>query len=153
MNRPRHSILLKTAALGTLLVGGSLSLAALRDAGIGGAAHRGAEFDLTRYTIDGGGIMRSTGGGFELSATTGQPDTGVLTAGPFELSGGFWFALTPTDCNEDGGVNLFDYSAFESCLTGPAAGVATGCECFDVDRSGTVDLRDFTIAQTAFTGS
>jgi hypothetical protein len=51
-----------------------------------------ADFDLSWYTIDGGGEMWCTGGDFELSGTTGQPDasTTVLTGGDFELTGGFW---------------------------------------------------------------
>ncbi len=34
------------------------------------------DFDLDRWTIDGGGEMRSVGGGYELSGTIGQPDAG-----------------------------------------------------------------------------
>ena len=110
------------------------------------------EFEMTRSTIDGGGVMRSTGDDFELSGTIGQSDTSVMTGDDFELTGGFWFGLAPTDCNEDGGVNLLDYSAFESCLAGPEGAVTAGCECFDVNRSGAVDLIDFAVAQTVFTG-
>jgi hypothetical protein len=49
-------------------------------------------YELSWYTIDGGGIMWSTAGGFELSGTVGQPDANeiVMTAGGFELAGGFW---------------------------------------------------------------
>ena len=108
--------------------------------------------ELIRSTIDGGGVMRSTGGDFELSGTIGQPDAGVLTGGDFELSGGFWFDLSPTDCNEDAGVNLFDHSSFTECLAGPDDGVPAGCECFDADRSDTVDLRDFAVVQSEYSG-
>ena len=111
------------------------------------------EFEITRSTIDGGGVMRSTGGEFELSGTIGQPDAGALSGGEFELTGGFWLALSPGDCNEDGGVTLLDHAAFEPCLAGPEGAVAAGCECFDVNRSGTVDLLDFAVAQASFTGS
>ena len=112
------------------------------------------EFEMTRWTVDGGGAMRSTGGDFELSGTIGQHDARAMTGGEFELTGGFWFPLAPSDCNEDGGVNLMDHSAFESCLAdaGPDTATPAGCECFDVNRSDTVDLRDFAIAQTTFTG-
>jgi hypothetical protein len=111
-----------------------------------------AQFEIARSTIDGGGVMRSTGGEFDVSGTIGQPDAGVLTGGDFELAGGFWFPLVPTDCNEDGGVDLIDYGTFEFCLSGPGEVVISGCECFDVDRSGTVDLLDFATAQAQFTG-
>jgi hypothetical protein len=47
-------------------------------------------FDLTWNTIDNGGGT-STGGGFELAGTIGQPDAGVtLIGGTFEVRGGFW---------------------------------------------------------------
>lgn len=112
----------------------------------------GGTFDLSWHSIDGGGVVRSTGGDFELSGTIGQPDAGFFTGGNFELSGGFWLALAPTDCNEDGAANLLDYDLFTQCMGGPNSGVSAGCECFDIDRSGTIDLRDFATMQAAFTG-
>ncbi len=111
------------------------------------------EFEINWHTIDFGGVMRSTGGDFELSGTIGQPDAGALVGGNFELSGGFWFELAPTDCNDDGIVDLLDHDSFTGCLTGPEGGVPNGCECFDVDRNGAVDLRDFAAAQSAHGGS
>ena len=107
-------------------------------------------FEISRHTIDGGGVMRSAGGEFELSGTIGQPDAGLLSGGSIELAGGFWFPIAPTDCNEDGSANLLDFEAFETCLGGPADGVPEGCSCFDVDGSGNVDLRDVAIGQVAF---
>ncbi len=44
------------------------------------------EFEITRWTMDGGGVMRSTGGEFEHSGTIGQPDGGLMTGGEFELN-------------------------------------------------------------------
>jgi len=113
------------------------------------------EYQITRWTVDGGGTVNSTGGAFELSGTIGQPDAGVMLSsdGTFELTGGFWFEEPPGDCNSTGGVNLLDYDDFVPCLSGPDAGVALGCECFDMDVSGTVDLLDFAVAQANFTGS
>lgn len=110
-------------------------------------------FEVTRATIDSGGVLHSTGGVFELSGTLGQPDAGSMTGGPFELNGGFWFPLVPTDCNEDGIVSLLDYGAFATCLIGPVATTDVGCMCYDVDRSGAVDIRDFAQLQAAFAGS
>jgi hypothetical protein len=48
-------------------------------------------FDLSWRTADGGGGT-STGGGFEISGTIGQPDASAtsLTGGEFSVSGGFW---------------------------------------------------------------
>jgi hypothetical protein len=67
----------------------------------------------------------------------------AMAGGGFQLNGGFWFELPPGDCDEDGVVNLMDHEFFTQCLGGPNGGVLSGCECFDVDRSGQVDLRDF----------
>ena len=117
------------------------------------------EFEITRSTVDGGGAMESTGGGFSLSGTIGQPDAGVMTSGDgrltgeYQLTGGFWFETPPGDCNATGLVDLLDYFDFdvEVCITGPTGGIVAGCECFDVDRNGSVSLRDFGIIQASFT--
>ncbi len=120
--------------------------------GVIGAASAGV-YEIPWFTIDGGGVMNSTGGDFELSGTIGQPDPGTMTGGGFELTGGFWFALAPGDCNTDGGVNLFDYDTFEGCLSGPDGPAPVGdCRCFDVDQSGAVDLADFAVVQGTFSG-
>ena len=111
------------------------------------------EFDLSWYSIDGGGAMRSIGGAFELSGTIGQPDAGTMSAGSFELVGGFWFQIPPSDCNDDGAVNLFDHGSFTDCLTGPASSTRTDCKCYDVNRDGAVDLQDFAAGQNLFLGS
>lgn len=108
-------------------------------------------FEITRSSIDGGGVMKSTGGEFELSGTIGQPDAGVMSAGEFELTGGFWFALAPTDCNEDGLINADDYEIFAACMLGPNLGIdASPCSCFDVDGDGDITLSDFAVLQKNF---
>ncbi len=110
-------------------------------------------YDLTWHTIDGGGAMRSTGGDFELSGTIGQPDAGAMSGGNFTLTGGFWFEVVPSDCNEDGVVNLFDYDTFQTCLTGPGGGPPpAGCECYDFDADGKITLLDFATVQAMFNG-
>ena len=77
---------------------------------------------------------------------------GTLRGGPFSLSGGFWFEVPLGDCEDDGDVELYDYQQFERCLTGPSRPVDIDCRCFDVNRSGAVDLIDFHIIQTTYTG-
>ena len=48
-------------------------------------------YDLSWYTVDGGGATFSTGGTYSLGATIGQPDaSGALTGGSYALVGGFW---------------------------------------------------------------
>ena len=115
------------------------------------------ELTLDRFSIDGGGVMRSTGlpgADFELSGTIGQPDAGSMSGGEFTLTGGFWLATPPGDGEDDGDVDLTDYALFQGCLTGPAGGPPVGdCRRFDVNRSGTVDLADYAVIQAAHTGS
>jgi hypothetical protein len=53
-------------------------------------AQSGGGYDLTWSSIDGGGLMFSTGGGYSLGGTIGQADAGVLTGGGYALNGGFW---------------------------------------------------------------
>ncbi len=114
----------------------------------------GAGFVVTRYTVDGGGVMRSTAGDFDFSSTIGQPDAGaVMTGGDFEVTGGFWFGLAAGDCNDDGSVNLFDFVELNACFSGPGGGLTEpGCACLDFDRDDDVDILDFGRIQSGFTG-
>jgi len=107
---------------------------------------------MARWTVDGGGGVTCTGGGYELSGTVGQPDVGLASGGDLTLSGGFWFPLSDGDCNTDGGVDLIDFSGFHPCLSGPGGGVRRDCRCFDVDQDADVDLSDVAAFQQAFTG-
>jgi Dockerin type I domain len=121
--------------------------------GGGGMAAVLPDFDLSWHTVDGGGVMRSTGGDFELSGTIGQPDAGAMSGGNFTLTGGFWFEVLPSDCNADGVVNLFDYDTFQTCLNGPGGGpLPAGCNCYDFDGDGKITLFDFATMQDMFNG-
>ena len=156
MKSQRHRYIHKTSSLAILapvipfLV---WSVLGQTDTGSPGLVAGPAVFDLIRNTIDGGGQMRSKDGDFVLSGTIGQPDAGVMQGGDFTLSGGFWFGLPPTDCNDDGLVSLFDHETFTSCLLGPSGGIgASPCPCFDVDGDGDITLRDYAQLQVGFTG-
>jgi hypothetical protein len=46
-------------------------------------------YDLSWWTVDGGGGMLS-GGGYTLGGTAGQPDAAMWTGGGYTLAGGFW---------------------------------------------------------------
>jgi hypothetical protein len=52
-----------------------------------------ATYDLTWYTIDGGGATFSSGGSYLLSGTIGQFDAGGLSNGAYTLMAGFWSGL------------------------------------------------------------
>ena len=64
--------------LGTLLL---LASAALAQSGNG--------YDLSWWTVDGGGGTL-TGGDYVLGSTAGQPDAAIWTSGDYTLAGGFW---------------------------------------------------------------
>jgi hypothetical protein len=101
--------------------------------------------------------MFTTGGNFELSATIGQADAGVMAGGGFDLVGGFWGATAataspaPGDCDADGDVDLTDYTDLEACLNGPAESSPAVCDCADLDGDGDADLADFAEFQLEFT--
>ena len=82
------------------------------------------------------------------------PITGTLTSGPLLLTGGFWVAVAPGDCNEDSAVSLLEHAQLSVCLEGPAGAAPVGdCRCFDVNGNGAVDLADVAGILQAFTGS
>ncbi len=111
-----------------------------------------AEWDLEWRTVDGGGVMRSTSGSFELSGTIGQPDAGWSEGQTLSLTGGFWFEHAPGDCGLDGAVNIQDAAGFEGCADGPnSPDVPSSCTCLDFDGDGDVDLRDAAAFQSSFT--
>jgi hypothetical protein len=98
--RSLHRVALAAAAL--LLVASST------------LAQIGGSYDLTRSTIDGGGATFSTGDGYRLGSTVGQPDAGTLSAGAFVLKGGFW-----------GGINLETASTPTATVTGTVPSTPT----------------------------
>ena len=61
------------------------------------SAPRTTGYEISWYTIDGGGAQNLQGGSYSLSGTIGQPDAGSQSGGgTYTLNGGFW-------------VNLFGY--------------------------------------------
>jgi hypothetical protein len=57
------------------------------------------------------------------------------------------------DCDEDGDIDMVDFSNLADCLFGPGIEVIGDCGCFDGDMDSDVDLLDFAAFQRAFTGS
>ena len=57
------------------------------------AAPRTVGYEISWYTIDGGGAQNLTGGTYSLSGTIGQFDAGSQSGGSYMLNGGFWVDL------------------------------------------------------------
>lgn len=107
-----------------------------------GSCQVDAQFDISWYTIDGGGGF-SSAGNFELQGTIGQHDAGpVMTGGNFSLTGGFWAGTGDSgillgDVNLDGFVNLLDVAPFvDRISTGTYQAEA------DINQDGNVNLLD-----------
>ena len=61
------------------------------------------------------------------------------------------FGIGDHDCGQI--VDLLDFAQWQTCMTGPEGGAyADGCEVFDFEYDGDVDLFDFAGFQGAFTG-
>ncbi len=112
-------------------------------------------YDISWSTSDGGGQMWSTGGGYELGATIGQPDAGApMSGGGWTLTGGFWPSgaaagptILPGDLNCDGSVGFDDINPFVLYLSNFATWQATytGCPPQNGDING-----DGTYGQSSF---
>lgn len=83
------------------------------------AAQSGGPYEITAWTIDGGGVINAAGGSYTLSGTIGQHDAApTLTGGGYALSPGFWpAAVIAAPCPADlappfGVLNFFDVSAY-----------------------------------------
>jgi len=90
----------------------------------------GGQYELSWYTIDGGGGT-SSGGQYVLTGTIGQPDAAYSSGGNYELLGGFW----------SGGplciVEFTDFARFARQWQYSGTGLAG-----DLDGDGDVDLED-----------
>ena len=79
-----------------LLVLGVALLALAVLAGLpAGAQQPQQTYTLDWWTVDGGGGTFSTGGGYSLGGTAGQPDPGVLAGNGYTLGSGFWKGGVP----------------------------------------------------------
>jgi hypothetical protein len=73
-----------------------LSALGLLSALVGGVAAQGGHqvarsgYDLSWWTVDGGGHTSSSGPIYSLGGTIGQPDAGVMSGQGYVLDGGFW---------------------------------------------------------------
>lgn len=106
----------------------------------------------------------NTGDNAALPADVGDldDDGDTLEAIPFDLDGHARVLCTVVDMGAyesgigdddcDGIVGLGDFGAYFDCITGPVSGLLPGCEPFDFDGDGDVDLTDLGGFQRAFTG-
>src|SRR5262245_32302378 len=53
-------------------------------------AQSGAGYDLSRWAVAGGGATFSTGAGYSVGTTVGQPGAGTVAGGSYTIYGGFW---------------------------------------------------------------
>lgn len=111
------------------------------------AIAQGQTYDLSWFTVDGGGHTFSTGGDYVLGGTIGQPDAQtapVMAGGVFSIVGGFWPAAAtpvcacPGDMNNDGTKNGRDIHRFVQCIIATAG----DCACANVDGAGGVTIAD-----------
>lgn len=72
-----------TSVLLVLLVGGLLFTTTALTA-------TSAGYDLSWWTVDGGGRTLAAVDSYSLAGTIGQPDAGVLASSDYSLGGGFW---------------------------------------------------------------
>ena len=102
-------------------------------------------FSMTWFSVDAGVSETSTGAGFSLQATVGQPDAMdmVMVGGGFSLQGGFWanFGVgdpgCPADIDGDGDADADDFFAYLDAFAGGNAAVC------DIDDDGDCDADDF----------
>jgi hypothetical protein len=48
------------------------------------------DYEIPWWTVDGGGNTRTSGGGYALGGTAGQPDARLWGSTGYTLAGGFW---------------------------------------------------------------
>ncbi|MFM9996371.1 MAG: hypothetical protein ACKVU4_11295 [Phycisphaerales bacterium] len=120
-----------------------LTVATIAGVALGAAparAQMGPGLDLSWNSLDGGGGT-STGGGFTLIGTIGQPDAGAATGGVLALAGGFLGggggppACYP-DCNGSGTLSVADFGCFQGKYV-------LGDLYADCNGSGALSVADF----------
>ena len=109
-----------------------------------GPGRRGADFDVSWYTMDGGGGT-SSGGDFELNGTIGQHDASTA------MTGGFWPGVSVSepepepcegDANGDGAVDPLDSGYVLARFGCPVGSGDPSCDAADVNGDGAVDPLD-----------
>jgi uncharacterized repeat protein (TIGR01451 family) len=112
--------------------------------GLAAAAPAGAQtYELSWWTVDGGGVVGASNGPFTLSGTAGQPDAGPAQAGgTYTLAGGFWGATLPA-----GGPQA-DLSIVKSDSPDPVVGLQPLTYTLAVSNSGPAAATGVTVSDT-----
>lgn len=115
--------------------------------GAGPTAQGDPPLTMSWHTLDGGGGW-AYGDLFSLSGTIGQPDAGYMSAGSFEMFGGFWKGFTAEtvcqpDFDHDGFITGVDYDLFVQAFE-------SGDFAADYDQDGFITGVDFDLFVQAF---
>lgn len=109
-------------------------------------------------------VEYGTEGGIDQSFTRDPDITGPFVRHPIAKGSGgrrfspgtrldgarFFGCPRDGDCNGDGVLDLFDFAAFDPCLSEPGGGLAKPeCACFDLDHDARVGLIDWGLLQLA----
>jgi hypothetical protein len=100
---------------------------------------------MTSSVVAGGGATFSTGGGYSLGETTGQPDASPQqSGGAYTMTGGFWprvGLLLKGDLNGDGAIGVADVFSLINALFAGGPAVPTVC-VGDANNDGSVGVGD-----------
>jgi len=132
------------------------------------------DYTVDWHSVDGGGMMYSIGGDYELGGTIGQPDPrndgspGTMIGGDYSATGGFWQRGLCGECqlygdiyppagvgNPEVGNCVIDVDDI-SCVLDAFAGIQPCASIGDIhgcpDGSGVVDVDDISAVLDAFAG-
>lgn len=120
------------------------------------ASSWGQSYDIDWYTLDAGGHMFSSGGGYEMGGTVGQNDSGeppgiTSTGGGYSLTGGFWNTYVSIPCFADlDGNRVVDIQDLAILLAhfGNVGGMSYSDG--DLDFDGDVDVQDLAFLLAEF---
>jgi hypothetical protein len=99
-----------------------------------------------------GEIAHAYGPDFRVIYSNGSGAESLGGAGDWpQLIANACSCASPGDYDGDGQVDLYDFAHWDDCMTGPDMGsYPAGCEVFDFNIDGDVDLADFAVFTRVF---